>query len=277
MEMLFEKNGKDTVVEVNGVKIGGGYFALISGPCAVESREQYFKTAKMVLDSGANIVRGSVYKPRTSPYSFQGLGRAGLKILDDFRNEFNVPVETEVMSVGELDVVCESVDILRIGARNMQNFDLLKAVGKTEKPVILKRGLCATIEEFLLAAEYILKEGNPNVILCLRGIRTFDSSFRSTLELASIPLLKSLTHLPVIVDPSHAIGEREFVIPSSRAAVVLGADGLIVESHVDPSKALVDGKQSLTPELFAELSKQLSVLLELEKKKIVYSVDKGLR
>lgn len=247
----------DTVVEVGGIPIGGSGIAIIAGPCTVESREQTFNVARAVQAAGAVILRGGTYKPRTSPYSFQGLGEAGLQILAEARTLTGMPVVTEVMDTETLPLVVQYADMLQIGARNMQNYSLLRAVGRTRHPVLLKRGFAATVKDLLLAAEYILAEGNPNVVLCERGIRTFDDSLRFTLDLGAVPLIKQLSHLPVIVDPSHASGRADVVIPMARAAIAAGADGLIIEVHDNPAFAVCDGTQSLVPESFADLMKQL--------------------
>lgn len=247
----------DTVVEVGGIPIGGSGIAIIAGPCTVESREQTFNVARAVQAAGAVILRGGAYKPRTSPYSFQGLGEAGLQILAEARTLTGMPVVTEVMDTETLPLVVQYADMLQIGARNMQNYSLLRAVGRTRHPVLLKRGFAATVKDLLLAAEYILAEGNPNVVLCERGIRTFDDSLRFTLDLGAVPLIKQLSHLPVIVDPSHASGRADVVIPMARAAIAAGADGLIIEVHDNPAFAVCDGTQSLVPESFADLMKQL--------------------
>jgi len=248
---------KDTVVKVGDVPIGGGTFTVMAGPCAVESLEQTLECARRVKKAGANVLRGGAYKPRTSPYSFQGLGPKGLEILAEARKETGLPIITEVMAVEDVKLVAEAADILQIGARNMQNFNLLDAVGKQEKPVLLKRGLSSTIEEWLLCAEYVLSRGNPNVILCERGIRTFEKATRNTLDIAAVPVIKKLSHLPIILDPSHATGIREFVPPLAKAAVAVGADGVLIEVHPHPEKALCDGPQSLTPEMFETLIHEL--------------------
>lgn len=247
----------DTVVEVSGIPIGGSGITIIAGPCTVESCEQTFNVARAVQAAGAVILRGGAYKPRTSPYSFQGLGEAGLQILAEARALTGMPVVTEVMDTETLPLVVQYADMLQIGARNMQNYSLLRAVGRTHHPVLLKRGFAATVKDLLLAAEYILAEGNPNVVLCERGIRTFDDSLRFTLDLGAVPLIKQLSHLPVIVDPSHASGRADMVIPMARAAIAAGADGLIIEVHDNPAFAVCDGTQSLVPESFADLMKQL--------------------
>jgi 3-deoxy-7-phosphoheptulonate synthase len=261
---------KDTVVRVGDLPVGGGTFTVMAGPCAVESLEQTLECARRVKKAGANVLRGGAYKPRTSPYSFQGLGPKGLEILAEARKETGLPVITEVMAVEDVGLVAEFADILQIGARNMQNFNLLDAVGKQEKPVLLKRGLSSTIEEWLLCAEYVLSRGNPNVILCERGIRTFEKATRNTLDIGAVPVIKKLSHLPIILDPSHATGIREFVPPLAKAAVAVGADGVILEVHPHPEKALCDGPQSLTPEMFETLVHELrpiakSVGLEMHK------------
>lgn len=252
------ENLLDTVVEVGGVKIGGGHITMMAGPCSIESREQIMKTAASVKVSGAHILRGGAFKPRTSPYAFQGLGEEGLKLLREAGDKFNMPVITEVMEIDTFDLVEKYADILQIGARNMSNFSLLKRAGKSDKPILLKRGMSSTIEEFLMSAEYIMANGNSQVILCERGIRTFETMMRNTLDLASIPLIKQLTHLPIIVDPSHGTGIRELVSPMAKAAVVVGGDGLMIEVHHKPEEALCDGPQSLNPELFMGLMDELN-------------------
>jgi 3-deoxy-7-phosphoheptulonate synthase len=238
-------------VEVAGRRFGGGSFGLIAGPCAVESREQTLTTARAVRDAGASLLRGGAYKPRTSPYAFSGLGKPGLEILAEAREETGLPVVTELMDVRQLEDVIELADMIQIGARNMQNFDLLREVGRTDCPVLLKRGISSTIEEWLLSAEYIAREGNDRIVLCERGIRTFETATRSTLDISAVPVAKTLTNLPVIVDPSHAAGKRDFILPMARAAVVAGADGLIVEVHPAPETALCDGPQALHADTFA--------------------------
>jgi 3-deoxy-7-phosphoheptulonate synthase len=246
-----------SVIKVKDVEIGGNEVILMAGPCAVESREQLLETAEIVKKAGAKVLRGGAFKPRTSPYSFQGLGEKGLEILAEAREKTGLPIITEVVGTDTVDVVAEYTDIIQIGARNMQNFPLLKAVGRINKPVMLKRGLSATIEEWLNAAEYIMNEGNFNVILCERGIRTFETMTRNTLDLSSVPIVKHLSHLPVIVDPSHAAGNWRWVMPLARGAVAVGADGLIIEVHPNPKEALSDGPQSLNPENLMILSKEL--------------------
>jgi 3-deoxy-7-phosphoheptulonate synthase len=249
----------DTIVNVSGVLVGGSQIVVIAGPCAVESREQLFETALSVKGGGARILRGGAFKPRSSPYKFQGMGEDGLKLLRDVRNETGLPFVTEVMDTRQVELVAEYADMIQIGSRNMQNYPLLKEAGMCRKPVLLKRGMMATIEEFLLAAEYILHFGNEQVILCERGIRTFETSTRNTLDLSAVPMLKSLTHLPVLIDPSHGTGLRWMVPAMSKAAVAVGADGLIIEVHNNPEVALCDGYQSLDLPEFNQL------MVELEK------------
>ncbi len=248
-----EVKAEDTIVHVGGVAVGGPELVLIAGPCAVESVAQTLAIAHAVKAAGAHILRGGAFKPRTSPYSFQGLGEAGLKILAEAREATGLPVVSEAIDVEGVDLVEKYADAIQIGARNMQNFSLLKRAGKAKKPVLLKRGLSATLEEFLMSAEYILSEGNYSVILCERGVRTFSDFSRNTLDLAIVPAVKQISHLPIFVDPSHGTGRRDKVAPLSRAAAAVGADGLIIEVHNDPNRALSDGPQSLTPEMFAEL------------------------
>lgn len=243
---------EDTVVSIGDVKIGGGNFAVIAGPCSVESEEQIIMTAKAVKEAGATILRGGAFKPRTSPYDFQGLQAEGIKYLVEAKKETGLPIVTEIMSEEQLPFF-DDVDCFQVGARNMQNFELLKALGKTNKPVLLKRGLSSTIKELLMSAEYIMSEGNPNVILCERGIRTFETFTRNTFDVSAIALLHELTHLPVIGDPSHATGKASLIKPMSMSAVVAGADALEIEVHPEPSKALSDGAQSLTPEQFVDV------------------------
>lgn len=252
---------ESTVVEVDGVKIGDGHPpVMMAGPCSIESEEQMVTAARHVKAAGGHILRGGAFKPRTGPHSFQGLGVEGLKFLRQAGDEVGLPVITEVMRIGQLDEVCRHADILQIGARNMQNFDLLKEVGKLDHPVLLKRGMSATLEEFLAAAEYLLAEGNSRVILCERGIRTFEKATRNTLDLSVVPLIRKMSHLPIIVDPSHATGKRSLVPIMARAALVAGTHGLMVEMHPEPEKALCDGAQSLTPTGFSKLMKQLQQL-----------------
>lgn len=252
----------------NGSVIGGKNFTVIAGPCAVESSEQVIETAKRVKKAGANILRGGAYKPRSSPYSFQGLGPKGLKILREAKKITGLPLITEVLSEHDVSLVAESVDILQIGARNMQNFSLLDAVGRQPKPVLLKRGLMSTIEELLLSAEYILSRGNQNVILCERGIRTFEKSTRNTLDISIVPVIRKQSHLPIILDPSHAAGIREYVPDLARAAAAVGADGIMIEVHPSPDKALCDGQESLTPDEFDKLMKGIRPLVKIVGKKI---------
>lgn len=248
----------DTVIILsNGTKIGDGSLTLMAGPCSVESAEQVTEIAKAVKASGANVLRGGAFKPRTSPYSFQGLKAEGLELLLKAKEETGLPIVTEIMSESDIDLF-NDVDIIQVGARNMQNFTLLKKLGKLDKPILLKRGLCATIEEWLMSAEYIMAEGNENVILCERGIRTYEKYTRNTLDLSAIPIVKSLSHLPVVVDPSHATGMNWLVEPLAMAAVACGADGLIIEVHNDPPHALCDGAQSLTPEEFDSVVKKVN-------------------
>ncbi len=251
-----EFHPENTVVRVGDVRVGEE-FVVIAGPCAVESEAQILETAHAVKAAGAKLLRGGAFKPRTTPYSFQGLGVEGLKLLAKAREETGLPVVTELLSEDHLDVVSQYADVLQIGARNMQNFELLKAVGKTQKPILLKRGLSAKLEEFLLAAEYILNEGNPNVILCERGIRTFETATRNTLDLNIVPLVRELSHLPIVVDPSHGTGIHSLVAPLSKAAKAVGAHGLIIEVHPRPEEALSDGKQSLNLDSFTRLMNEL--------------------
>ncbi|MFL5866127.1 MAG: 3-deoxy-7-phosphoheptulonate synthase [Thermoleophilaceae bacterium] len=251
------------VIDLDGCSIGGDQFVTIAGPCAVESREVMLETARIVRDAGAQLLRGGVYKPRTSPYSYQGLGEAGLRLLAEAGHETGLPVVTELMDVRDLEVVAEVADVIQVGARNMQNYPLLTELGRSPKPVLLKRGLAATLEELLLAAEYVLKEGNEAVVLCERGIRSFEPSYRFTLDLAAVAVLKQRTHLPVIVDPSHAAGRRELVEPLSLAAAAAGADGLMVEVHPWPDEALCDGPQSLVGEDFEPFLRNVERAAEL--------------
>ncbi|MBI4744491.1 MAG: 3-deoxy-7-phosphoheptulonate synthase [Actinobacteria bacterium] len=257
---------EDTIIDVRGVKIGGNNFTIMAGPCAVESREQTLTAARAVKKSGAAILRGGAFKPRTSPYSFQGLGEEGLKILAEAREETGLPIVTELMDIRDIELVTRYTDILQIGARNMQNFTLLKELGAINKPVLIKRSFSATIEELLMAAEYIVKEGNKDVILCERGIRTFETATRNTLDISAIPIVKSLSHLPIIVDPSHASGKRELIKPLTLAALAVGAHGAIIEVHPNPEEALCDGSQSLTTNDFDELMSEVKSLLSVLKK-----------
>lgn len=259
---------ENTVVDVKGEQIGGKKLAVIAGPCSVESYEQVLEIAKSIKKSGAGFLRGGAFKPRTSPYSFQGLGLEGLSILKEVKKETGLPIVTELMSIEMLDKFVDDVDMIQIGARNMSNFDLLKEVGKTKVPILLKRGMSSTIEEFLMSAEYIMSEGNENVILCERGIRTFENYTRNTLDLSAVPAIKKLSHLPIIVDPSHAAGMWWMVEPLSKAAVSAGADGLMIEVHNDPANAKCDGQQSIKPDRFDELMKKLSKIAEIEEREI---------
>ncbi|MCL2036910.1 MAG: 3-deoxy-7-phosphoheptulonate synthase [Oscillospiraceae bacterium] len=253
----------DTIVEISeNVKIGGGNFQIIAGPCSVESEEQILTIAKSVKASGAGLLRGGAFKPRTSPYAFQGLHADGIELLEKAKAQTGLPIVTEIMNTLHLEMF-KNVDIIQVGARNMQNFEMLKELGKSGKPILLKRGLANTLEELLMSAEYIMAEGNENVILCERGIRTFETYTRNTLDLSSVPVLKKLTHLPIIIDPSHAIGIAEHVKPMSLAAAACGADGLIIEVHNDPKNALCDGAQSLTPEEFGDLAKRVQAVREV--------------
>ena len=259
----------DTIVDVADVKVGGDNLALIAGPCSVESEEQVIEIAKAAKAAGANILRGGAFKPRTSPYAFQGMGSSGLDILVAAKEATGLPICSELMDAQYLEEFNEKVDLIQIGARNMQNFDLLKKVGAgTKKPILLKRGLSATFEEWIMSAEYIMANGNPNVILCERGVRTFETYTRNTLDLQAIPVVKKLTHLPIIIDPSHAGGKWWLVEPMAKAAVAAGADGLMIEVHNNPEKALCDGPQSLRPERYEELLKQISKIAEVVGKKM---------
>ena len=253
----------DTVVDCSGVKVGGGNFQVIAGPCSVESEEQLFGIAKSVKAAGATMLRGGAFKPRTSPYSFQGLGKRGLEILLEAKRETGLPIVTELMSIDQLPLF-NDVDVIQIGARNMQNFDLLKEVGaQTQKPILLKRGMSATLQELLMSAEYVMASGNPNVMLCERGIRTFETATRNTIDLTVIPVLKRLSHLPVVIDPSHSTGYAHLVEPCAMGATAMGADALIIEVHNDPSHALCDGVQSQTPAMFADTMRRVNALRPL--------------
>ena len=251
----------NSVIQVGDVKIGDGHFAMMAGPCSVESEEQIIQVAQAVKAAGANILRGGAFKPRTSPYAFQGMKGEGIELLLKAKAETGLPIVTEIMNISTLDLFSD-VDIIQVGARNMQNFDLLKELGKTNKPILLKRGLANTLQELLMSAEYIMSEGNENVILCERGIRTFETYTRNTLDLSAVSVLHDLSHLPVIVDPSHATGKAKLVQPMAVAAAAAGADGLIIEVHNDPAHALCDGAQSLTPVQFAELNKRVNKVRE---------------
>jgi 3-deoxy-7-phosphoheptulonate synthase len=257
-----ETHPEPTVIKIGDVKIGSGELVIMAGPCAVESEEQALNTARIVKSHGAKVFRGGAFKPRTSPYSFQGLGEEGLRILAKVREETGLPVVTEATDHSNIDIVEKYADIIQIGARNMQNYSLLRKAGQSSKPILLKRGFAATIEELLMSAEYIMSEGNRQVILCERGIRTFSDNTRNTLDLSAIPAIKEVSHLPIIIDPSHAAGRRKYVIPLSKGAVAVGADGLIVEVHNDPSHALSDGMQSLYPEGFEQLMAELNVMID---------------
>lgn len=259
---------EDTVVQVRDRAVGGGMFALIAGPCSVESEEQYMLAARQAKAAGASMLRGGAFKPRTSPYSFQGMGEAGLQIMAAAREETGLPIVTELMDPRDVETVLKYADVIQIGTRNMQNFQLLSEVGKVERPVLLKRGMSATIEELLMAAEYILKEGNSDVILCERGIRTFETATRNTLDISAIPVIKKQSHLPVIVDPSHSAGKRDLVLPLSLASVAVGADGLLVETHPDPESALCDGSQSLPEADFMAFTAEVRRYVELAGKQI---------
>jgi 3-deoxy-7-phosphoheptulonate synthase len=263
-----EASPEPTVIQVRGRRIGGGYFGLIAGPCTVESREQTLETARAVNAAGATMLRGGAFKPRTSPYSFQGLGSEALKILAEAREDTGLPLVTEVLDPRQLEEVVETADVLQIGARNMQNFLLLAECGKTDKPVLLKRGASASIEELLMAAEYILKEGNPRVILCERGIKTFERSTRFTLDISAVPVLQEETHLPVIVDPSHPAGRRELVPALARAAVAAGADGIIVEAHPAPEEALCDAAHLIPTARFGAFAEEITRLVDVMGKKV---------
>jgi 3-deoxy-7-phosphoheptulonate synthase len=259
---------QNSVFPLDGFQIGGDDIVLIAGPCAVESRSQILETAHAVQEAGANALRGGVFKPRTSPYSFQGLGAEGLEYLAEARQQTGMPVVVEIMSQTQLDLMVEYVDVLQVGARNMQNYNLLRALGETRRSVLLKRGFSATIEELLMSAEYILSGGNKQVILCERGIRTYETSTRNTTDINAIPVLKNLTHLPVILDPSHSTGHADYVTAIARAAIAAGADGLIIEVHPDPAHAYSDGVQSMKPEAFAKLVRQV--------KSITGAIDRGV-
>lgn len=258
----------DTVIEINGAKIGGDYFSVIAGPCSVENREQCLTIAEHVAKAGCKLFRGGAFKPRTSPYSFQGLQEEGLKILAEARDKFKLGIVTEAIDTETIDLVAQYSDVIQIGARNMQNYSLLRKAGKLRKPVLLKRGMSATLEEFLMAAEYIMAEGNKQVILCERGVRTFANHTRNTLDLSAVPYVKRTSHLPILADPSHGTGKRDKIIPLSRASLAVGADGLLVEVHHDPANALSDGPQSITPEMFIELMNQMKSIAPVLNKEI---------
>ena len=253
---------KDSVIEAGGTRIGGGYFGMIAGPCSVESEEQIIGVAMAVKQAGANFLRGGAFKPRTSPYAFQGMGAEGIRLLLKAKEATGLPIVTELMNSNTLDLF-DDVDVIQVGARNMQNFDLLKEVGKTKKPILLKRGLANTLQELLMSAEYIMSEGNENVILCERGIRTFETATRNTLDLSCVPVLHELSHLPVVIDPSHAPGKSRLVPSMAYAAAACGADGLMIEVHNNPERALCDGAQSLTPAQFEEVSRKVQQIREV--------------
>jgi 3-deoxy-7-phosphoheptulonate synthase len=262
------KKGDRSVLDIGGRKIGGPHFMTIAGPCTVESREQLLDAAHAVNDAGAQLLRGGAYKPRTSPYSFQGLAEAGLRLLAEAKRETGMPIVTEVMDARDLDAVLEVADVIQLGARNMQNYTLLTELGRAGRPVLLKRGLSSTLEELLMASEYILKEGTEAVMLCERGIRTFETAYRFTLDLMAIPVLKELTHLPIVVDPSHAAGRRDLVTPLSLAAAAAGADGLIVETHPEPEQAICDGPQQVRADEFADYLRQVEQAAALAGKEL---------
>src|SRR5687768_759929 len=257
------RHGERTVIDVEGRKIGGEHFSLIAGPCTVESRDQTLTTARAVAAGGASLLRGGAYKPRTSPYAFQGLGLEGLRLLEEAKAETGLPIVTELMDARDLEPVVAVADVVQVGARNMQNYALLAEIGRAGKPVLIKRGLSSTLEELLMAAEYVLKEGNPNVLLCERGIRTFERGYRFTLDLMAVPVLRELTHLPIVIDPSHAAGKRSLVEPLSLAAAAAGADGIIVEVHPCPEEAVCDGPQALYADDFAAYLRKLEAAAEL--------------
>ncbi len=267
----FGRGGR-TVIDIDGRKIGGDHFATIAGPCTVESREVLLDAARAVKQAGAQLLRGGAYKPRTSPYSFQGLGEEGLRLLAEAKEVTGMPIVTELLDVRDLEPVLEVADVIQVGARNMQNYPLLTEIGRSARPVLIKRGPSATLEELLMAAEYVLKEGNTDVMLCERGIRTFEPGYRFTLDLMAVPVLKGLTHLPVIVDPSHAAGRRELVPALSLAAAAAGADGIIVEVHPDPERAICDGPQQLRVEDFADYLRQVERVAEVAGKQIAVAV-----
>ncbi|MFC1615639.1 3-deoxy-7-phosphoheptulonate synthase [Patescibacteria group bacterium] len=263
-----ETKAENTIIEVNGVKIGGKQITIIGGPCAVENEEQMETVAEKLAGMGVKLMRGGAFKPRTAPYSFQGLKEEGLKIMCEAGKRHGLATVTEILDIRDIELVSKHADVMQIGARNMQNFELLKEVGACKKPVVLKRGLCATIEEFLSAAEYLVSHGNPNVILCERGIRTFEKETRNTLSLSTVPLVKELSHLPIIVDPSHATGKKSLIEPMSKAAIACGADGLIIEVHPNPEKAMSDAKQQLKPAEFKQILDNLEPIVEAVGKKL---------
>ena len=255
---------EDTIIETDGVKIGAGHFQFIAGPCSVESEEQIIEVAKAVKKAGAKLLRGGAFKPRTSPYAFQGLRGEGIRLLLEAKKETGLPIVTEIMDISQLDYFVD-VDVLQVGARNMQNFELLKELGKTKKPVLIKRGMANTLQELIMSAEYVMAGGNPNVMLCERGIRTFETATRNTLDLSAIPVLKAMTHLPVVIDPSHSTGYAKYVAPMSLAAAAAGADALIIEVDNNPSCVLCDGQQSLTPDAFSNLAIKVNKVLDAVK------------
>ncbi len=263
-----ENREEDTIIKIKDVEVGGNNFTIIAGPCSVENREQMMETAAGIKKCSAKMLRGGAFKPRTSPYTFQGLGEEGLRLLREASDKTNMPVVTEVMNPKDLDIILKYADVLQIGARNVQNFSLLKLVGQTNKPVLLKRGMSTTIQEFLMSAEYIMSEGNADVILCERGIRTFETATRSTLDISAVPVLKKETHLPVFIDPSHAAGKRDYVPALSKAAVAAGADGLLIEVHYKPETAVSDAAQQLSIPEYCELVKDLKKIAEVVGKKI---------
>jgi len=265
----------DSVFQLDGFTVGGLDVPIIAGPCSVESREQILEIAQAVKEAGANALRGGVFKPRTSPYSFQGLGEEGLEYLVEARDRTGLPIVVEVMAVSQIEMMEKYVDVFQIGARNMQNFNLLRAIGETRTPVLFKRGMSATIEEMLMASEYILSSGNTRIMLCERGIRTFETATRNTTDINAIPVLKRLTHLPVIIDPSHSTGDSAYVSAVAKAGIAAGADGIIVEVHQDPAHAISDGKQSLTPEAFAKMVKQVKAVAEAVDRRLVSPLPVG--
>ena len=248
---------ENTIIDIKGTQIGGKKIIVIAGPCAVESKQQLLQTAEGVIKSGANILRAGAFKPRTSPYDFQGLGYKGIELIKEVKEKLKIPVTTEIVSVKDIELYEREIDVIQVGARNMQNFELLKELGKTGKPILLKRGIASTIDELLMAAEYIMTNGNENIILCERGIRTYERDTRFTLDISAIPIIKKKSHLPISVDPSHAAGQRELIIPLSKAAIAAGADGIIVETHIKPNKALCDGKQSIDLNTLKKLMQEI--------------------
>ena len=266
------KKGERSVIDIGGRKIGGDHFMTIAGPCTVESRDQMLTSARLVSEAGAQLLRGGAYKPRTSPYSFHGLGQPGLKLLAEAKEETGMPIVTECMDVRDLEAVAEVADVIQLGARNMQNYTLLTEVGRTGVPVLLKRGLSSTLEELLMASEYILKEGNEDVMLCERGIRTFETAYRFTLDLMAVPVLRELTHLPIVIDPSHAAGKRDLVLPLSLAAAAVGADGIIVETHPEPEAAICDGPQQIHAHEFGDYLRQVEAAAALAGKTVAAAV-----